>query len=247
MTAGAVEVADLRVGRPLTSGDLAHLAESWVDAGLAEQACICRVTAEEAEGLGLMFRRRGYGGLLFPFFLPGKQGPVAYRLRADDPPVCSQDQKALFKYLSAVGSVNRLYFVPGTTPEECNDTNLPLAIVEGEKKTLALHRLARYNQDRPRFLSVGITGIWNWRGVNGKTTNASGMRVDTKGPIGDLGLLAWQGRVVYLVFDADSKSETRRDTEKARKSLASEQSGARRSGPICPTHFATRHVQDRSR
>ena len=63
MTAGAVEVADLRVGRPLTSGDLAHLAESWVDAGLAEQACICRVTAEEAEGLGLMFRRRGYGGL----------------------------------------------------------------------------------------------------------------------------------------------------------------------------------------
>jgi putative DNA primase/helicase len=225
MSCGAVAVLDGKVGRQLTQGDLEHLAESWIDAALAGQAHLCRVTTEEAEGLGLKYRQRGYSGLLFPFFLPGHQNPVAYRLRADIPPVGSQDQRGLFKYLSAVGSANRLYFVPGTLPEECSDTSLPVAIVESEKKTLALYRLAHHNADRSRFLSVGITGIWNWRGVNGRTMNACGTRVDTKGPIGDLGLLAWQDRIVYLVFDADSKPETRKNTERARKSLASELAG----------------------
>ena len=74
-------------------------------------------------------------------------------------------------------------FLLGTRPESYRDLSLPVAIVEGEKKTLALLRLALYKADQPRFLPIGISGIWNWRGVNGRTINAYGKTVDTKGPI----------------------------------------------------------------
>jgi hypothetical protein len=225
MSWAATAVLDQVVGEPLTQRDLEHLAASWINAPLAEQARLSRVTAEEAETLGLSYRQRRYSGLLFPFFLPDKKDPVAYRLRADNPPIDSQNQKELFKYLSASGSTNRLYFPPGTRPEAYRDISLPVAIVEGEKKTLALLRLALYEADQPRFLPIGTTGIWNWRGVNGRTNNARGKTVDTKGPIADLGLIAWEGRTVYLVFDQDSKPQARRDTERARKALATELAG----------------------
>ena len=116
MSWAAITVLDEVVGGPLTQADLEHLAASWINAPLAEQARLSRVTAEEAETLGLSYRQRRYSGLLFPFFLPGKQNPVAYRLRADNPPIDSQNQKELFKYLSASGSTNRLYFPFGHTP-----------------------------------------------------------------------------------------------------------------------------------
>jgi hypothetical protein len=48
---------------------------------------------------------------------------------------------------------------------------LPLIITEGEFKTLALWRLANWNHgERPRFLPVGVSGVYNWRGTVGKTT-----------------------------------------------------------------------------
>jgi hypothetical protein len=82
-----------------------------------------------------------------------------------------------------------------------------VVITEGEFKTLALSRLARHKlsdaSERPRFLSVGLGGVWNWKGNIGKTTDADGARVNEKGPIPDLARITWKGRTVVIVFDVD--------------------------------------------
>ncbi|MGD0577329.1 MAG: hypothetical protein ABSC08_00220 [Bryobacteraceae bacterium] len=94
------------------------------------------------------------------------------------------------KYLAPPKGSNRLYLPPGTTPDELQDVAIPLAITEGEKKALALSRLARYETERPRFIPVAIAGVWNWRGVVGKANGPRGERIDLKGPINDLDRIA---------------------------------------------------------
>jgi hypothetical protein len=62
-----------------------------------------------------------------------------------------------------------------------------LIITEGEVKTLALGHLAKFGvQSHPRFLPVGISGVFNWRGTVGKATALDGQRLNVKGPILDL-------------------------------------------------------------
>ena len=85
-----------------------------------------------------------------------------------------------------------------------------VAIVEGEKKCLSLHRLATYdkvtgadNAIAARWLALGIGGVWNWKGTRGKATNARGKPQPVKGPIPDLDILIWTSRLVYLCFDSD--------------------------------------------
>lgn len=38
----------------------------------------------------------------------------------------------------------------------------------------------------PRFLPLGISGVFNWRGIVGKATVPDGQRLNVKGPIPDL-------------------------------------------------------------
>ncbi len=76
-------------------------------------------------------------------------------------------------------------------------------MTEGEFKTLALWRLAHHQSDTPRFLPLGLAGVWNWRGTVGKTTGPNGDRRDVKGVIRDLDLVVWEGRRVIIAFDAD--------------------------------------------
>ena len=60
-------------------------------------------------------------------------------------------------------------------------------ITEGEFKTLALWRAANHgSRVQPRFLPVGVSGVYNWRGTIGKTVGPDGSRMDVKGPIPDL-------------------------------------------------------------
>ncbi|HJY04672.1 MAG TPA: hypothetical protein VJ323_00075 [Bryobacteraceae bacterium] len=55
-----------------------------------------------------------------------------------------------------------LYFAPGTAEEQLRDVSLPLIVTEGEFKTLALRRLANWNNvERPRFVPVGVSGVYN--------------------------------------------------------------------------------------
>src|ERR1044071_7532425 len=71
---------------------------------------------------------------------------------------------------------------------------------------------------RPRFLPLGLSGIYNWRGTIGKTVGPDGSRLDVKGVIPDLDWVGWQGRKVVIAYDADVV--TRELVRAARSELA---------------------------
>jgi hypothetical protein len=109
------------------------------------------------------------------------------------------------KYLSPPGRPNMLYLARGASQLFLRDDALPVVITEGEFKTLALWRLAHHGSpDRPRFLPLGVSGVYNWRGTIGKTVGPDGSRLDVKGAIPDLDWVAWQGRRVVIAYDADA-------------------------------------------
>ena len=148
---------------------------------------------------------------LIPYFRPGDFHVREYRLRRDQPDLeydSAGNLKPRQKYLSPPGRSNMLYFVPGLDPAFLPDTSLPLVITEGEFKTLALWRLAHHRSpNRPRFLPLGVSGIYNWRGTIGKTVGPDGSRLDVKGAIADLDWITWQDRRVCIAYDADSATK----------------------------------------
>ena len=82
-----------------------------------------------------------------------------------------------------------LYLVAGTDQALLHDATLPIVITEGEFKTLALFRLAIHRSPNgPRFLPVGVSGVYNWRGTIGKTVGPDGSRLDVRGAISRFGL-----------------------------------------------------------
>jgi hypothetical protein len=165
--------------------------------------------------------KRDCAGVLFPHYLPGEPAPFGYRLRRDRPDYTFDREgkpKPERKYLGAPGSANRLYFPPGVTVDHLADIKTPIAIVEGEKKALALWRLANHETDQPRFIPIGIAGVWNWRGTVGKTGGPNGERLDVKGPIADLSRVQWVGRTAFIIFDANV--HTNESVKWARKGIA---------------------------
>jgi hypothetical protein len=92
--------------------------------------------------------------------------------------------------------------------------------VEGEKKALALWRLANHESSQPRFIPIALAGVWNWRGTIGKTGGRNGERLDVKGPIADLSRINCDKRTVFIVFDANV--HTNESVKWARKGIARE-------------------------
>ncbi|MDT7690173.1 MAG: hypothetical protein QOE46_2932 [Acidobacteriota bacterium] len=190
----------------LASSDLEKLAESFITPELAQQAGLFRV--DSAEGARLVGRNGGrdYSGIIFPYTLPGCDSTREYRLRRDKPELEQKADGTLKekdKYLSPPGRGNLLYFVPGISPECLKNRNLPVAITEGEKKTLALYRLAQHESQGLQFMPVGLGGVWNWRGVISKANDEKGVRRDVKGVISDFSLITWNGRTVFIIFDSN--------------------------------------------
>jgi putative DNA primase/helicase len=190
----------------LTERDFESLAARWITPELAECAGLYRVTS--AEGAQLVGRNGAgdYSGIAIPNVLPGQMRAREYRLRRDCPelePKPEGGTRETGKYLHPPGSGNLLYFPPGTSSDLLQDAELPVAVVEGEFKTLALDRLANHQAEAPRWLSVGILGCWNWRGKVGKTAGPNGGRADVKGTIPDFDRVLWQGRTVYLGPDTN--------------------------------------------
>ncbi len=213
-------------GRPLTEEDYAPLAVSWIDREMADRAMLRRVDAQEGREIVGQKGDRDCSGLLIPYYWPGQALPFNYRLRRDHPEWeqgKDGSPKAKGKYLGPPGGANRLYIPPGVTLEQLNDPTIPIVMAEGEKKAIALWRLANHQAERPRFIPIGIAGVWNWRGINGKDFGPNGERIDTKGPISDLNRIDWRGRQVFILFDTNV--HTNESVRVARRGLARELAG----------------------
>lgn len=213
--------------QPLTEADLRLLSASFISPDLARSAGIFRVDSPDGTELVGAKEKADYAGLGFPYYMPGNPQIREYRLRRDTPDLERDSDgriKQKRKYLSPPGRGNLLYFVPMTGAEWLADTSLPVCITEGEKKTLALWALAWHGLPEsaatPRFLPVGMSGVWNWRGKVGKTTNDTGHRHDVKGVIPDFDLIEWKGRLVHIIFDANVA--TNDSVKAARRALAAE-------------------------
>ena len=195
------------IGIDLTPSDYASLERRWIDGPLAELAAIRRVDSETGKELVGRRDHGSYQGLAIPYFRIGENWVRDWRLRRDQPDIEYKAGKAKErgKYLSPPGRKNMAYFVPGTTPEMLSDASTMVVVTEGEFKTLALWRLAHYKSAALRFLPIGLGGVWNWRGVVGKTGGPNGERLDVKGVIPDLDLVFWEGRQVVIAFDADAE------------------------------------------
>src|SRR6476660_5454975 len=127
---------------PLTASDLAGLEASFITPELAQQANIFRVDSHQG---ALLIGRNGrgdYSGIVFSYHWPGEENPREYRLRRDHPDLEAQPDglppKEKAKYLSPPGRANKLYFPPQIDPADLEDTQVPIVIVEGEKKCLSL-------------------------------------------------------------------------------------------------------------
>jgi hypothetical protein len=196
-------------GGPLTEADYAGLKGSWITPEIADSALLRRVADHEGREVIGHKGSCDCAGILIPYYWPGEPGAFNYRLRRDHPDFKYNEQgkaKPDKKYLGPPKSANRLYVPPGVTLDQLSDPSISIALVEGEKKALALWRLARHETDKPRFIPIAIAGVWNWRGTVGKTNDSLGERIDVKGPIADLGRIAWQGRLVFIVFDTNVDS-----------------------------------------
>ena len=190
----------------LTESDYQQLEQSWIPRQLVDDAGILRVSSDEGAEAICYNRPGNYAGLLFPYIWPGETRAREHRLRRDQPEMEHRSDGSLRdkqKYLCASGSLNRLYFPCGIEPEMLRSTSLPVVITEGEKKTLALYRLAGWNCPEPRFLPIGLSGVWNWRGTIGKEPGPDGNMRKLKGPITDLDHIVWKNRNVFILFDSD--------------------------------------------
>jgi len=234
LTAAPVPVnpSPLSWGGPLNESDYEALAQSWITRELADQALLRRVDARQGrEAIGQK-GNRDCAGILFPLYWPEAPHPHSYRLRRDNPE-WKQGKDGILKpdrkYLGEPGSGNRLYFPPGVSLAQLDDPAVPIVIVEGEKKALALQRLAYHDVENPRFIAIAIAGVWNWRGTVGKTGGPRGERIDIKGPINDLNRIVWSGRTVFILFDTNVA--TNDSVKWARKGISRE--------------LATRHAEVR--
>ena len=209
-------------GEPLAESDYEALGSSWITREIADAAMLRRV--DDFTGRDILGqKKRDCAGIAFLYYWPGEPNLRSYRIRRDNPDYgVGKDgrPKPERKYLAPPGGGNRIYVPPGITLDELANVEIPIALVEGEKKALALLRLARHESTTLRFIPIAIAGVWNWRGVVAKIGGPKGERIDVKGPIPDLGRIVWKGRIVYIVFDADVA--TNGSVRWARKGIARE-------------------------
>lgn len=196
-------------GEPLNNSDLAKLAASGISRATAELSLFRRVAS--LEGGALVGKNGGHdwSGLAIPYVWPGESHVRDYRLRLDHPKLEQQSDGTLReknKYVSPPGRGNLLYIPPGVDPALLDDASLPLFLTEGEKQCLALWELSQHRLEqtaRPRWLSMAVQGVWNWRGTIGKESGPNGDRRDVQGPIPDLSRIEWRKRHAVIVYDTN--------------------------------------------
>src|SRR5438445_12911620 len=106
-----------QVGGPLTPEDYRNLEQRWISRKYADAAQLRRV--DEFEGRDVVgFKSGDMSGIAIPFYGPDGIGPVAHRVRRDNPDLIigadgrvEEDRK----YIGEVGRPNRVYFPPNVT------------------------------------------------------------------------------------------------------------------------------------
>lgn len=205
----------------LTQTDYQLFERSYLRREDVIQARIYRV--DHLTGMQIVGGRSGtnYAGWVAPNFWPGADRPRSYTLRLDAPPLEQQRDgsiKEKQKYRNELGRSNILYIPRGTPVEWLNDASIEVYITEGHKKALALWRFVKARR-RPA-LCISLSGVWNWRGIVGKTNDATGARREVRGPIDDLDNITWAGRTVKIIFDTNAADNEQVNI--ARKMLAKE-------------------------
>ena len=210
-------------GVPLVAHDYEVLANSWITKEGADAAMLRRVTSEQGQQVVGQKGKCNCAGLLFPYYLPGETHPHSYRIRRDEPDHTADKTGKIRqhrKYLGAPGCANRLYFPPDITTAQLEDPSIPIVITEGEKKALAIQRLASFQVESPRFTPIALAGVWSWRGTVAKAGGPNGERIDVKGVLNDFGRIAWGSRSVLVLFDRNV--HTNDDVRRARDGLSRE-------------------------
>lgn len=207
--------AAVSYGLPLSQSDYDALERCYITREVADSALLRRVTSEEGKQAAGRRDHEDYAGVLYSYVWPGEASVRAHRLRRDNPPfeIRGGQRREKEKYLSAPGYGNALYFHPDTPPESLTDARYPLVFVEGQKKCLAVFRLAfdghSESTSTPPFIPIGLNGVWGWRDRREKTTNAVGRRVSVSAPVPDLRRIVLHGRKVYILFDTNVQTNAR--------------------------------------
>ncbi len=209
----------------LTPNDLKSLADSFITPEIAETAGIVRVDSVEGAAKVSAKLKRGedYSGLIFPYRMPESTNDRIYRLRRDHPTLeqSGGTTKETKKYMSSGYDRNDFYFSPQAKADWLKDISIKAVFVEGEKKTLALQRY--FVERHERILVVGLAGVWNWKGRNGKAKNNSGKSQATTGAINDFDHILWDKRETEIIFDADAANN--QQVKAARNGLMKELTG----------------------
>lgn len=209
----------------LTGADYRSLEAGFLDRETADTMGLHRV--DRYEGARLMGRHddSDYAGIVIPYFLPGESALRENRLRLDTELEwwdAGGNKKRKAKYLSPIGDRGRLYFPPGIKPEWLHDISIPIVFVEGEKKAAACQRAANLGSVKAKCIAIGIPGVDSWRGTIQKPTSHNG-QVKVTGPLPDLDRIVWEGRKVFILFDADLA--TNKHVLNARRRLRTELQG----------------------
>jgi putative DNA primase/helicase len=195
-------------GKTLLSGEryalkshVAHLRKS----GLTDETIqAAAYTEANAEVMSHELRRPEWErsltpAIAFPYYDRLGRDTGYRRYRPDDPRVCERvdegcfvDDKAI-KYEAQVGEPARIYFPPPgmLAGRGLNDPAVPLVVVEGEKKCLAVLQAG--------LCCIGLPGVAMW---SAKRPEESPLATRELHP--DLAALPWDGRDVYIVFDSDA-------------------------------------------
>ncbi|MEN3335671.1 MAG: hypothetical protein V7641_5036 [Blastocatellia bacterium] len=192
----------------LTERDYERLARSTIPRPIADQFCFRVDDIEGATQVGQrLTAERLMRGIIFRYFSPWGGHERERRLRRDVP-----DASGDGKYIGPPDRPPLLFFPLLVNDEQfrawLEDSAIPIVFVEGEKKALALMRIALANAvgGRPPFIVIGLAGVWCWKRKNG--------------PLPDFDLIPWRSRQVSIFFD--SNVHTNAKVRSARQALADE-------------------------
>lgn len=147
-----------------------------------------------AELLGRKSFAQHHGSVIvFPCYLPGADGPHAYRVRPNSPRVNKRGKAIRYEQPDERTAGVLVYFPPRARRDGWYRNAGVLHWTEGEKKSLALDQL--------ELTTIGLTGVWNWLDVKHRAeTGAWILHPHIREHV------TIAGRQHVIVFDADART-----------------------------------------